>query len=183
MTVDSRCLFKHEQCDSSCTEIMRPSTKQVFANLVAHCLDNSKRPFITTRTGKALVYFILCPFCRCAHLHMATVPPRSRGKYIENNTIRNTELAPNPSLSSQFAARVPGSVLLLLAFSRDPANDPEVNIKAEAAARGVHPDRIRLDEMLSREEHIWVRPEGYELPCAKYGWLWVAAVLFRRLCR
>eukprot|EP00752_Nemacystus_decipiens_P009479 g8475.t1 len=51
--------------------------------------------------------------------------------------------------------RVPGSVLLLLAPSRDPDNDPELNIKAEAAARGVHPDRIRLDEMLSLEDHVW----------------------------
>lgn len=62
---------------------------------------------------------------------------------------------PNPSY-----IRVPGSVVLLLASSREPENDQESHIKAEAAATGVHPDRIRLDENLSLEEHIWVRPKG-----------------------
>ncbi|CAM9108296.1 unnamed protein product, partial [Scytosiphon promiscuus] len=51
--------------------------------------------------------------------------------------------------------RLPGSVLLLLAPSRDPADGAAANLKAEAAAMGVHPDRILLDKMLTREEHIW----------------------------
>ncbi|CAN0113290.1 unnamed protein product, partial [Laminaria digitata] len=51
-------------------------------------------------------------------------------------------------------ARVPGSVLLLLASSRDPADGVEFNLKAEAAARGVHPDRIVLDQLLPRAEHV-----------------------------
>lgn len=52
--------------------------------------------------------------------------------------------------------RVPGSVLLLLDVSRDPEDQVEFNLKAEAAARGVHPDRIKLDNKLLRAEHLWV---------------------------
>ncbi|CAM9809280.1 unnamed protein product, partial [Ectocarpus fasciculatus] len=51
--------------------------------------------------------------------------------------------------------RFPGSVLLLLGSTRDPEDGMEVNLKAEAAAMGVHPDRIRLDELLTRQEHVW----------------------------
>ena len=47
-------------------------------------------------------------------------------------------------------------MLLLLASSRDPADGVEFNLKAEAAARGVHPDRIILDKVLPRAEHVWV---------------------------
>ncbi len=80
------------------------------------------------------------------------------------NPKRNPCPAKRPHLSSCSSARVPGSVLLLLksSHSKDPSNGVETNLKAEAAARGVHPERVRLDEMLSREEHIWVRgvPRG-----------------------
>lgn len=65
--------------------------------------------------------------------------------------------APNTSAKPNSPVRVPGSVLLLLGSARDPANGVELNIRAEAAAMGVHPDRIRLDERLSREEHVLVR--------------------------
>lgn len=53
---------------------------------------------------------------------------------------------------------------MLLASSRDPANDAELNVMAEAAARGVHPDRIRLDDMLSLEEHVRVRSKDLNDP-------------------
>lgn len=48
-------------------------------------------------------------------------------------------------------------MLQLLDSSRDHADGVEVNLKAEAAARGVHPDRVKLDTILQRGEHVWVR--------------------------
>lgn len=57
---------------------------------------------------------------------------------------------------SMCLARVPGSVLLLLTSSHHHGGGVEFNLKAEAAARGVHPERIMLDKKLPRAEHIWV---------------------------
>lgn len=54
-------------------------------------------------------------------------------------------------------SRVPGSMLQLLDSSRSDADGVESNLKAEAAARGVHPDRVKLDTILPRGEHVWVR--------------------------
>lgn len=56
----------------------------------------------------------------------------------------------------------------MLLLSPNPLRVVEVafNIRAEAAARGIHPDRIRLDDHLSRGEHIEVGAMIYvlELP-------------------
>ena len=63
----------------------------------------------------------------------------------------------NAFRSTQFVIRVAGSVLLLRGPSQDDPGGIEPNLRAEAAARGVHPDRIRFDETLLRDEHISVR--------------------------
>eukprot|EP00903_Cladosiphon_okamuranus_P006818 g6643.t4 len=49
---------------------------------------------------------------------------------------------------------VVGSVLVLLGSSGDHPRDAELSLRAEAASRGIHPDRIWFEENLSRDEHI-----------------------------
>lgn len=44
-------------------------------------------------------------------------------------------------------------MLLLLEPPSDRSGEVTFNVRAEAAARGVHPDRIQLDERLERAEH------------------------------
>lgn len=62
-----------------------------------------------------------------------------------------------------FNLSVPGSVLLLLTPANVRSDEVSFNIRAEAAARGIHPDRIRLDERLNRAQHVRV---GH--------WLWAS---------
>ncbi|CAM9221466.1 unnamed protein product [Discosporangium mesarthrocarpum] len=50
--------------------------------------------------------------------------------------------------------RVPGSVMLLLASHGAISNGVEGNLRAEAAARGIHPSRVKLDDRLEISEHI-----------------------------
>ncbi|CAM9888575.1 unnamed protein product, partial [Ectocarpus sp. 4 AP-2014] len=82
-------------------------------------------------------------------------PWGGRGPVLCNyNTIHKME-PESFTVFMNIIKRVPGSVLLLLGSARDPEDGVEVNLKAEAAAMGVHPDRIRLDELLTLQEHVW----------------------------
>eukprot|EP00903_Cladosiphon_okamuranus_P011215 g10582.t1 len=55
--------------------------------------------------------------------------------------------------------RVAGSILVLLGSSQDHLDEAELNIRAEAASRGIHPDRIWFEKALWQDEHI-VRISG-----------------------